>query len=94
VAKTTKRAKRRPAPQNPFDDPAYRRRADAEDKAWAKRCGMVLHIRLQMLHKAETLARSIGPEGIAAQRLNLARDDPEFQASMAYYVHVRPSRPL
>jgi hypothetical protein len=80
MAKTTKRAKR--AAPNGADP----RRADAEDKASAKRDGMVLHIRLQMLHKAETLARNIGVEGIAERRLSLARDDQKFQAFMDYYV--------
>ena len=86
MATKTKRAKR--AAPNGADP----RRADVEDKVLAKRRRMVLHIRLQMLHKAETLARSIGPEGIAERRLNLARDDEKFQAFMAYY--VRPSREL
>jgi hypothetical protein len=78
VAKTTKRAKRTPVHRNPLNDPAYRRSADAEDDTWAKRTGMFLHAR--ELEYAETLARSIGPEGIAERRLNLARDDPKFQS--------------
>jgi hypothetical protein len=87
MARTTKRAKRTGKPSITAATVA-----GAEDKASAKRDGMVLHIRLQMLHKAETLARSIGPEGIAERRLNLARDDEKFQAFMADY--VRPSREL
>jgi hypothetical protein len=78
MAKTTKRAKRAPVHRNPFDDPAYRRRADAADKAWAKQMAMLLYLR--ELQTAETLARNIGPEGIAERRLDLARDDPEFQS--------------
>ena len=81
---------RKPAYRNPLDDPAYRCRADAEDETWAKRTGMMLHLR--ELQTAEELARRIGPEGIAERRLNLARDDPRFQAFMDYY--VRPSREL
>jgi hypothetical protein len=78
MAKATRRAKR--APATPFDDPEYRARAAAADEAAVRRCGMVLHIRLQMLHKAETLARTIGVEGIAEQRLDLARDDSDFRS--------------
>ena len=63
MATKSKRAKRTPA-----------RRADAEDETSAKRDELVLLIRLQMLHRAETLARSIGPEGIAERRLDLARE--------------------
>ena len=88
MPKTTKRAKRTPACQNPFDDPEYRRRADAADEAWAKRYAMLLYVR--ELQSAERLARSIGPEGIAGRRLNLARDDEKFQSFMTEY--VRPSR--
>ncbi|HVS56049.1 MAG TPA: hypothetical protein VHJ55_07300, partial [Casimicrobiaceae bacterium] len=55
-----------------------RRRADATDKSWAERAGMLLYAR--ELETAEELARSIGPEGIARRRLELARDDPEFQS--------------
>ena len=87
-SKATKQAKRPPAPRNPFDNSEYRRRADAADETWAKRYGMLLYA--QELQTAEQLARSIGPEGIAERRLNLARDDEKFQAFMAYY--VRPSR--
>jgi hypothetical protein len=90
VAKTTKRAKHTPARRNPFDDSKYRARADAEDETWAQRCGMLLYAR--ELQTAEELARSIGPDGIAERRLDLARDDEKFQAFMAYY--VRPSREL
>jgi hypothetical protein len=91
MAKTTKRAKRMPGTSgNPFDDPEYRRRADAEDETWAQRTGLYLHLR--ELQTAEELARSIGLEGIAERRLDLARDGEKFQAFMAYY--VRPSRPL
>jgi len=42
------------------------------------------------LQTAEELARSIGPEGIAERRLDLARDDQKFQSFMTEY--VRPSR--
>jgi hypothetical protein len=87
VAKTTKRAKHTPACRNPFDDPEYRRHADAEDDTWAKRTRTFLHIR--ELQYAETLARSIGPEGIAERRLNLARDDQKFQCFMTEYVRPR-----
>ena len=72
-----KRIARKPVHQNPFDDPAYRRRADAEDEAWAKR--VRVYIQTQMLHTAEELARDIGLEGIAERRLGLARDDQEYQ---------------
>jgi hypothetical protein len=79
MAKTTKRAKRTPpvCVRNPFDDPEYRRRADAEDETWAKRAGILLYAR--ELQTAEELARSIGAEGIAERRLELARDDQKFQ---------------
>jgi hypothetical protein len=72
VTKTTKRAKRTPVHRNPFDDPEYRRRADAADDTWAKRTGLYLHLR--ELQTAEKLARSIGAEGIAERRLDRARD--------------------
>ena len=60
------------------------------NRRWAKRVGILLHAR--ELQTAEELARSFGPEDIAGRRLELARDDPEFQAFMDYY--VRPSREL
>lgn len=88
MPRATKRTKRTPAPQNPFDDPAYRRRADAEDETWAQRTAMMLCLR--ELQYAEKLARSIGAQGIAERRLNHARDDEKFQAFMTEY--VRPSR--
>jgi hypothetical protein len=47
---------------------------------------MRIYVQLQTLQTAEILARSIGPEGIAERRLDLARDDPEFQAFMAEYI--------
>jgi hypothetical protein len=87
MAKTTKQAKRRPARRNPFDAPAYRRRADAEDETWAQRYGMLLYAREPQ--SAEELARSIGPEGIAERRLNLARDDPRFQSFWTECVRPR-----
>ena len=86
MAKTTKQAKRTPAP----------RRAAATDEAMAARLEarseLRVFIQLRMLQTADELARRIGPEGIAERRLNLARDDEKFQAFMAYY--VRPSREL
>ena len=87
MTKTTKRAKRK-ARRNPFDDPEYRRRADAEDETWARRYGMLLYA--WELQSAEELARSIGPEGIAERRLNLARDGPRFQSFLTEC--VRPCR--
>lgn len=47
------------------------------NRRWAKRVGILLHAR--ELQTAEELARSFGPEDIAGRRLELARDDPEFQ---------------
>jgi hypothetical protein len=41
------------------------------------------------LQTAKELARSIGPEGIAERRLDLARDDPRFQSFMTEYVRPR-----
>ena len=41
---------------------------------------MAMPLYLRELQTAETLARNIGPEGIAERRLDLARDDPEFQS--------------
>jgi hypothetical protein len=86
-SKRAKRTKRTPAPQNPFDDPEYRRRADAEDETWAQRTGMLLH--LQELRYAEELARSIGADGIAERRLDHARDDPRFQSFLTECVRPR-----
>jgi hypothetical protein len=67
MAKTTKQAKRTPV-----------RRADVTDDTWAKRTGMLLYLR--ELQTAEELARDFGRDGIAERRLDLARDDPNFQS--------------
>jgi hypothetical protein len=53
-------------------------RAVALADTWAKRTGMLLHLR--ELQTAEELARDIGAEGIAELRLDQARDDPRFQS--------------
>jgi hypothetical protein len=83
MAKTTKRAKRTPARRKPFDEAAYRARADAADEAWVKQSGLRVYIQMQMLQTAEELARDLGLEGVVERRLNLARDDEKFQAFLA-----------